>query len=167
MRTSLTGASNKLAAAHAGGFTLLEILVVVAVIGIVLVLVRLQAPDRARQQLALEAQRFEQTMQDCRDLAVISAAPAGVMVEGSSYQLVRYRGAWEGQDEAREVPVEMVFEQASATREDERERPVVLCLPSGEAELSALTLMHRGMPGHYTFAPDIDGHFRANWVSSL
>jgi len=158
---SVTGPPNSAAAAR--GFTLLEVVVVVALIGILLVVVSVRAPDRAAQALSFEAERFAAEMNACRDRAVLSGLPHGVRVEAHGYGSVRFERAWRARDDgAHELPdpIEFVVWPGDA------ERPAVICLPSGETEIGRLTLAHRGRDGAYEFVADLDGAYAPRFAAA-
>lgn len=162
MPTSATGpSSNK--GSPAAGFTLLELVVTLAIIGVMLVVVGLAVPDAARDRLTLEADRLVRTLEDCRRGAVLSATPRGLEVAGDRYRLLDYRGRWQPST-AREA--EHTLETAmllEAHRERDAESPDVVCLPSGETVMRALRLSLEANPGYYEIDQDEAGDIVAIW----
>lgn len=169
MPTSATGTRNSAARAGARGFTLLELMVVVAIIGVMLVVVRISLPDRDADALRLEARRFVDALQDCREGAVLSGAPIGIRLGGASYALERYRGHWQplrtprGEADVRRLPEGL--EVALLRARGDATRPAVVCLPSGETRIGEVALGARGARAYYRFRDDQDGAFVADWVA--
>jgi prepilin-type N-terminal cleavage/methylation domain-containing protein len=158
---SVTGPPNSPGAAR--GFTLLEVVVVVALIGILVVMVSVRAPDRAAQVLGFEAERFATEMNACRERAMLSGLPHGVRVGVHSYDSVRFERAWHARDNnAHELPdpIEFVLWPGDA------DRPVLICLPSGETETARFALAHRGRDGAYEFVADLDGTFTPQFAGA-
>ena len=167
MPISVIGRLNK-PVARATGFTLLEVMVVVAIIGVMLVVVRISLPDRAADALKIEAQRFVQTLNDCRDNAVLSGSPTGIRIGVGRYGLERYHRGWQalpavGANAPRALPgeVELMVPPVRGAKVDTG--PAVVCLPSGETRLSNIVLSHRRERGHYRFLDNVDGEFIAEW----
>lgn len=150
---------------RAGGFTLLELVVVVAIIGTLLGMVHLRVRDRGEAAFALEARRFVAALDDCRQAAVLSAAPNAIRVANDGWARLHYRRGWlpvsdAGRDEIRRLPLGFTFELSPAQGES---APAVICLPTGEAELAPMRLVRPGHAGHYEFADDDDGIFVSRW----
>lgn len=156
--------------ARVAGFTLLEVMVVIAIIGVMLVVVRMSLPDRAADALKLESQRFVQTLNDCRDTAVLSGSPTGIRIGAGRYDLARYRRGWEalsvaGANNVRALPDEIELSVPAVRGARVASGPAVVCLPSGETRLSNLELAHRRAHGYYRFYANADGEFIAEWVT--
>jgi general secretion pathway protein H len=156
--------------ARAAGFTLLEVMVVVAIIGVMLAVVRISLPDRAADALKLEAQRFVLTLNDCRDSAVLSGSPTAIRIDARRYGLQRYHHGWQalpalGANAARELPdeVELTVPPVRGARLDNS--PAVVCLPSGETRLANIVLSHHRERGYYRFHDNVDGEFIAEWMA--
>ena len=82
---------------HRAGFTLLEILLVVTIIGILASVVVLGATDVGRQRtVRAEAERLALAVELARDEARVRNEVWGLLVDGGSYRFQRY-------DQAREV----------------------------------------------------------------
>ncbi len=155
---------------HAAGFTLLEVMVVIAIIGVMLVVVRISLPDRAADALKLESQRFVQTLNDCRDTAVLSGSPTGIRIGRRRYGLERYHRGWQvlpaaGADAGGVLPEDIDLSVPPLRGKRVESGPAVVCLPSGETRLSNIALSHRRERGYYRFYDNADGEFVAAWVT--
>ena len=169
MPTSVTGLSNS-TRAPASGFTLLEVMVVVAIISVMLVVVRISLPDRAADALKLEAQRFVLTLNDCRDSAVLSGTPAGIRIVAGRYALERYQRGWRavargGNDAPRVLADEVELTVPPPRGGKVAPGPAVVCLPSGETRMANIMLSHRRERGYYRFHDNVDGEFIATWMA--
>lgn len=169
MPISGTGPSSS-ATSRAAGFTLLEVMVVIAIIGVMLVVVRISLPDRAADALKLESQRFVQTLNDCRDTAVLSGSPTGIRIASRRYDLARYHRGWQalaanGSSSVRVLPDDIELSVPVVRGARVEQGPAVVCLPSGETRVSKLLLRHQREQGYYRFFDNADGEFVALWVS--
>ena len=76
------------------GFTLVELMVVIVIIGLAASVVVLAMPD-PDGGVAAEAERFAARAKAARDLAIVEARPAMLSVDGTGYQVSRrQRGEW-------------------------------------------------------------------------
>ncbi|MCC6709999.1 MAG: GspH/FimT family pseudopilin [Gammaproteobacteria bacterium] len=170
MLISVTGPTNK-PVARAAGFTLLEVMVVVAIVSVMLVAVRISLPDRAADALKFEAQRFVLTLNDCRDSAVLSGSPTGIRIAAGHYDLLRYHRGWQalarqGNDAPRVLPDEVELTVPPSRGGKVESGPAVVCLPSGETRMAAIALSHRRERGYYRFNDNVDGEFIATWTAA-
>jgi general secretion pathway protein H len=79
----------------ARGFTLLELMIVIAILGITLGAVAFNALPDARQSLHSEAQRIALLLQLARDEAIVRNRPVAFEAEADRYRfLVREDNAW-------------------------------------------------------------------------
>lgn len=168
MPISETGRSSS-APLRVSGFTLLEVMVVIAIIGVMLVVVRISLPDRAADALKLESQRFVQTLNDCRDTAVLSGSPTGIRIAPRRYDLARYRRGWQdlptnGDSSLRTLPDDIELSMPAVRNTRVESGPAVVCLPSGETRVSNIVLRHQRAQGYYRFFDNADGEFVAQWV---
>ena len=169
MPTSETGRTNK-PVARAAGFTLLEVMVVVTIISVMLVVVRISLPNKAADALKLEAQRFVQTLNDCRDTAVLSGSPTGIRIGARGYGLERYHRGWQalapvGANAPRILPDDVDLSVPPVRGAKVESGPAVVCLPSGETRLANIVLVHHRERGYYRFHDNIDGEFIAEWMA--
>ena len=158
------------AAVRAAGFTLLEVMVVIAIIGVMLVVVRISLPDRSADALKLESQRFVQTLNDCRDTAVLSGSPTGIRIAAGRYDLARYHRGWQAlsatdPNAVRALPDDIELSVPVVRGARVESGPAVVCLPSGETRVANIALSHRREAGHYRFIANADGEFVAEWVT--
>ena len=78
------------------GFTLVELMVVLAIIGITLGMVSLNAMPSARQNLQGEASRIALLLQLARDEAIVRNRLVAFEADGETYRfLVRNEGTWD------------------------------------------------------------------------
>jgi len=76
------------------GFTLVELMVVIVIIGLALSVVMLAMPDPGGGVTA-EAERFAARAKAARDLAIVEARPAMLSVDPAGYRVSRrVRGEW-------------------------------------------------------------------------
>jgi general secretion pathway protein H len=110
-------------ARRAGGFTLVEIMVVMVIIGVTLGLVSLNAIPSPRQDLQNEAQRLTLLLQLARDEAIVRNRPVTFEATPERYHfLVRNETRWDpivGDDLLRERdfkngPLTLLLDPASA-----------------------------------------------------
>ena len=77
------------------GFTLVELLVVLVIIGLAAAAVALAVPDPSGS-LQSEAERFAARTKAARDMAIVEARPALLSLDSTGYALARRRGgAWQ------------------------------------------------------------------------
>jgi general secretion pathway protein H len=151
------------APAH-GGFTLVEIMVVMVIIGITLGLVSLNAIPSPRQDLQDEARRLSLLLQLARDEAIVRNRPVAFEATPERYHfLVRNETSWvpiTGDDLLRErsfrhAPLTLLVEPNSAAAvnplritfgREPVDKPFVLTLASGE---NRVAIRADGV-GHFT-----------------
>lgn len=81
---------------RSGGFTLLELLVVLVIVGIMLGAVAINASPGPRRQLQDEAQRIALLMQSARDEAIVRNRPIAFEAQTDRYRfLIRDENSWQ------------------------------------------------------------------------
>jgi len=148
----------------ASGFTLVELLVVMVIIGITLGLASLNAIPSPRQDLENEARRLALLLQLARDEAIVRNRLVAFEANGERYRfMVRNESGWQPvtrDDLLRErsfknPPLRLVLEPAGTTGPDllrvtfgrePVDRPFVLTLASGD---NAVAIRADGV-GHFT-----------------
>lgn len=163
MPTSVTGISNR-----PNGFTLLEVLVVVVIIGIILTFAVLTVGDRSRAESAKqETERLAALLKLSSEEAVLQARELALQLTADGYEFLALdRDTWKTlvDDELlrpRRLPAEVALtatiegEVALGQGEDEREQPRIYLLSSGE--MTAFTLDLRDAKSHYRLRGEPDG----------
>ncbi|MEQ8234306.1 MAG: prepilin-type N-terminal cleavage/methylation domain-containing protein [Gammaproteobacteria bacterium] len=163
MPTSATGRST-IDARAAHGFTLLELLVVLTIVGVLVSMARLAVPDSARGRIERTAHALAATVDACRRGAVLSGAPGGVRVLADAYQALVYRGKWSPDGAPAALADGLELRGGATALGTDDETPTVLCLPTGELHLPPLHVTHLGRDGHFVIDDDIDGEVVATWV---
>lgn len=145
------------------GFTLLELLVVLVLIGIILSFAVLSIGDGGRQdRLKREAQRIQAVLSLAGEEAVLRSLELGVMVQRQGYAFAFFDGdAWQplADDEMfRDYPLPEEMElslfmdglqvilDAQATDKADEPSPQLLLFSSGERTPFELTLAYRDAP---------------------
>lgn len=90
MRTSATGRRSR--SANRQGFTLVELLMTVAIIGLAAGAVVLSAPD-PRPSVAEDAERFAARLDRAREEAILSNRPVAVATTAEGYGFATFDGA--------------------------------------------------------------------------
>lgn len=164
--------------ARRGGFTLLEMMVVLVIIGTLLGLAVLSVPARdADHAVAEEARRLERLLHLARDEAMVRGSLLGLRLGPEGYAFLERRGdAWSPLADdpllrAREVAPELRLSLEVAGRgalpeagdgpgDRDREAPQVVIAPSGELTEFTLVVSGRHAPGEYTLRGLPSGRLR-------
>lgn len=165
---------------RAAGFTLVEILVVVLIIGIMLTFATLSVSERATaDKLDTEARRLEQLFRLAQEEAELKGYELGFRYTDKLYQflVVNSEGRWtpvaEGplrprsipqplelalRVEDRPVPPAQDVPEKDLDKADEQAlKPQVLILSSGELTAFSLDVSARGLDGSYRIAGTLIG----------
>lgn len=153
---------------HANGFTLLELMVVLVLIGIILTFVVGTVGDGGRAaQLEQQTRRMQALIELVGEEAVLRSAVYGLRLAPHSYTFLQYDGegwnpvAGDSLLKPRELPAEMEFELfldglavglEEKTKEDdsgEEPPPQLVFLPSGERTPFELALHYRDEESGY------------------
>lgn len=119
-----------------GGFSLLELLVVLAILGLASAAVVLAAPDPGGS-LAAEAERFAARAKAARDAAIVEARPVLLEVSPAGYVFAGFRGGeW-----SREA--EQPWDEATRAETARGQEPRTTFDPTGLADPLHLTLRRR------------------------
>lgn len=125
---------------HRAGFTLVELLMVVAILGLAAGAVVLAVPD-PRPAVGAEAERFAARLSRARDEAVLSNRPVAVEVTPTGYAFTAFGGrAWSALSDGPFGPE--TWQAATAIAPEEGAR--FIFDPTGVAEPIALTLARDG-----------------------
>lgn len=152
------------------GFTLLEILVVLFIMGIILGFATLSIGGRSLDdKLAQEAQRLLQVMQIASDEAALTTAEIGFRpVDGGYVFLVKGSESWVPIENPRsplrsysfEIPAEIELTeipQGMPASTEEKNAPVFFFFSSGELTPFELVLQADGTQERYRYLGRIDG----------
>ena len=154
----------------ARGFTLLEILVVVLIIGIVLSLATLAFRDDTAERLQTEAHRLAALVTLASQEAVLQGKEFAVAFAPGDYRFqVLEEAKWVDARDAvlrqRRFPdditeyLEIEGEAVPAAPEDKDQPPRVYLLSSGEVTPFTLTLKHTNSTATYQLHADLGGEF--------
>lgn len=190
MPTSATGTSRNDAAAltgppwprHHSGFTLLEVLVVLVIIGIITAMAVVSTGVLGRdRQIDEEAQRLQAVLAQAREESMLDGRDVGLRVDRQGYDFLRYNGrvgAWEpvaGDALLRERSLpegltaglrlesrEIELPPRVAPTEEEPARPQVVVLASGDVVPFELLLRREGGDEVRRVAGSIEGNFEVH-----
>lgn len=149
------------------GFTLLEILVVVLIVGIMLGLALLAIRDNPEQRLQTEVQRFSALLQLAAQEAVLQSREVAIVIERNGYHfLLLEAGEWvQSEDQVfrqRNLPDDMEFEIAIEGQRldfstDRQREPRIYLLSGGEMTPFELSVMYLDRRAVYRVRGDYSG----------
>jgi len=166
----------------ASGFTLLEVLVVLVIIGIITAMAVVSTGVLgADHQMDEEAQRLQAVLAQAREESMLDGRDVGLRVDRQGYDFLRYNGrvaAWEPVVDdtllrERELPEglnaslrlearEIELEPRTAPTEDEPAQPQVLVLASGDVVPFEILLRRDGTEETRRVAGTIEGKFEVH-----
>jgi general secretion pathway protein H len=160
-----------------GGFTLLEVLVVVVITATLVAALTLSVGGTSERQLANASERFEALLGHACNQAELSGREIGVVITADGYTFLRLdRDQWrefggDGELRARHWPAGMRVE---LTREGrpltlataQQGAPQLVCFSSGESTPFTLTLALGTLPVRYRLNGDDDGTLKADRIES-
>lgn len=144
---------------RARGFTLLEIMVVVVLIGITATLISLNLRPDVERQAELEARRFAGLLEQLREESILAGRAMAVEIDSKdrSYRFFVARDGWQPleRDEMlrrRQLPefLSLQLELAEAAADDATNR--IVCQPGGE--ITPFTLIVRARESAYRVTLD-------------
>jgi len=152
----------------AGGFTLLEVLVVVTLVAIVGSAVVLAIGGRGDSELEAGAERLLGALNHAREAAVISGRPYGFFITPAAYEMVVFDGAgWRsaaaggsGAAHAVSPPYMLVGAAVYSARGAAPDRPQALFLPDGTHHYAGLALSNTVSGETYHVDEAVAGPFR-------
>ncbi|MEW9899679.1 type II secretion system minor pseudopilin GspH [Chitinivorax sp. PXF-14] len=128
------------------GFTLIEIIVVVLIIGIVLALAVVNLQPGSSQHVQQESERLALVFEAARDEAIASGTQLGWSVSGHQYGFWRRQGGdWQPVNDddslrARQLPDDVMLDAISVNLQPLPPDAKILFTPSGVNELFSLRL---------------------------
>lgn len=147
----------------AGGFTLVEIMIVLVILGLVSALAVIRAPA-GRAQLEREATRFAAAIDLMSEQAIVRGIPHALDVDAEQYRLREFqRGAWQpkalaGIASDYTLPPPLRLELASDAIAGERANRIVL-LPSGETTSAGFSVTNTINGETVSYVTNSAGHF--------
>lgn len=134
---------------QAHGFTLLEVLMVMVIIGAVLSMVTLVVPASPARQARVEAQRLAQLMQAARESAVLEGREYGLRLAPDEYLLLRLEeDTWRAHGASHRLPEGMSLQlrQAGLAVQVRKQAggPQLLALSSDEYSAFEVSFDHHG-----------------------
>jgi len=128
------------------GFTLLELLVVLAVLGVVMGMAGLVIGPDPQRVARQEASAFVQWIQHARQQAVLDGQALGVRFERRGYRLVRRTAqGWEAAGALREVALELHLDVEGSPRLAPADAPQVVLASHDEHTPFVLSFERQGM----------------------
>lgn len=147
-------------AGRVGGFTLLELLVVLIIVAAMVSLAGVNLAPDARQRLREEASRLAVLLGHARDEAITTGVPMAWQGTDDGYRFVRRAAdrTWQPVDtddalRARTLPAGVSFARIDVTMQSPGRAPVIVLAPNGIIEPFRITLAN----GEYRISVSSDG----------
>jgi general secretion pathway protein H len=168
--------------ARQAGFTLIEVLIVITIIGILATVLSLKIGNRALDdRMQVEAERFYQLMQLAQEETDVKGVALGLRFTEDGYQFLALndKGQWteygngvlrtrhldpafytELHVEGRMVPPAQSQQHGGLNDEKNKVQPQILLLPGGETSAFALDLKAQNYPSWFHIESDALGRMR-------